>query len=295
MAGATKGRRSQLPKSEPDGAIVVVHDAATPPAPRAAHRDVESRRRHKYFPKIGDLQTEEKENLMRRYEADSKYAVDSSKVILSTLEEEKLVLEVCRTMLFRERLKPGVPVSRADLVKTMDARRGAASVVLKLAQTKLLFATGLEMCELSAATGAKDAGGGTGGGHFVLRSWMPVALRQRFLIDKQQIPEQQLALEGLTTIVLALIRMDGEITSETTLWRLLEDVGIRKKQEEGHPKFGITVEEALKGMIARKYLKVSREGGAENDLKYEWGTAANTPATTKHVQDFIQQTCGEGN
>lgn len=291
MAGATKSRRSKLPKNEPEGAIVVVHDAATSPAPGVAHRENESRRRHKYFPKIGDLHTEEKENLMRRYEADSKYAVASSNVTLSTLEEEKLVLEVCRTMLFRERLKPGVPVSRADLLKTMDWRKGAASVVLKLAQTKLLFATGLEMCELSAATGAKDAGNG----YFVLRSWMPVALRQRFLVDKQQIPEQQLALEGLTTVVLALIRMDGEITSETTLWRLLEDVGIRKKEEEGHPKFGITVEEALKGMIARKYLKVSREGGAENDLKYEWGTAANTQAITKHVQDFIHQTCGEGN
>lgn len=30
-----------------------------------------------------------------------------------------MVQEVCRTMLFRQRLKPGVPVSRTDLIKNM--------------------------------------------------------------------------------------------------------------------------------------------------------------------------------
>lgn len=34
-------------------------------------------------------------------------------------EEEKLVQEVCRIMLFRERLKPGVPVAHADLIKNV--------------------------------------------------------------------------------------------------------------------------------------------------------------------------------
>lgn len=45
---------------------------------------------------------------------------------------------------------------------------------------------------------------------------MPLELRQQFLEDGQPLQQQQVALQGFYTVVLALIHMDGERTSEST-------------------------------------------------------------------------------
>lgn len=226
---------------------------------------------------------------MSKYEAESNEAVHTTKrkFALSDLEEEKMVLEVCRTMLFRERLKPGVPVSRTELIKNIG-KKGVSSMILKLAQTKLFFATGLEMHELRVSASPKDAGIL----YYVLRSWMPVTLRQQFLEEGQPLQQQQVALKGFYTVVLALIHMDGERTSESSLWRLLGDVGISKHDDEDHPTLGVRVEDALKGMIARRYLNRSKGGGAEPEFTYEWGPNAKSEVTTQQVQNYIQQTVG---
>ena len=52
---------------------------------------------------------------------------------------------------------------------------------------------------------------------YVLRSWMPAALRLKYLQEvrlPQKDPPVQLARQGFHTVVLALIYMDGERTTE---------------------------------------------------------------------------------
>jgi len=202
-------------------------------------------------------------------------AIAQSKVTIAPLEEEKLVQEVCRIMLFRERLKPGVPVAHADLIKNVPKKQ-AASMVVKLAQSKLMNGLGLEMQELRLP--------GSDAKYYVLRSWMPAALRLRWLQQPRgSLVEQQ----GFEAVVLALTLMSGEKISERELWLLLEDLGVRKDQQHGT--LGAVPQELLKGMVTSRYLKATKTKGPEPEVQYEWGVNAQSELTMEKVKKYISE------
>ncbi|KAL3159225.1 hypothetical protein ABBQ32_011201 [Trebouxia sp. C0010 RCD-2024] len=140
---------------------------------------------------------------------------------LSTQEQEKLMRDVMRHMLFRQKALPNVPVPRNDLTKVIlasykdtkkDPKLGNA--IIALAQEYFPKTIGMEMKELRVAPISKGkskiADNETAGSKFyVLRSLVPRNWRKKFIVDDDQSPSRHLLI-----VLLMLIKCHGDKLAE---------------------------------------------------------------------------------
>lgn len=289
MAKSSSGRKRRAAAAAPvesDGEDAV---HATPAAEPAGTQPRPSSQTNPYFNE-DDEELQKFEEEIRYYTGEAERAVADNRTPLSVTEEEKLVRDVMRFMIFRNETKPNVPVPRGDLTKLFPAhRKGASGMVIKMAQAKFPDALGMEMKEIKVASAKAPAGTDDGAKYFVLRSYLPAAVRQEFLQRSSAPPEQAFELT-----VLALIVMNGDRISDEDLWRLLDEVGIQTgPTARPHPVFG-KAEDKIKHMVTKKFLREQKARGGEQGKFYEWGANAEDEIGRTAVDTFIKQTIEPG-
>ncbi|DBB11961.1 TPA: hypothetical protein ACH3X3_006089 [Trebouxia sp. C0006] len=193
-------------------------------------------------------------------------------------EQEKLLREVMRLMLFRQKAQPDVPVPRNDLTKVILAsykdgkKSNIGNAIIALAQESFAKVMGMDMRELRIAPVSKgksritdnDAGGSK---FYVLRSLVPTNWKRKFVTDESQNPSWHLLI-----ILLMLIKCQGDKLSEEDMWQYLSELGVQ--QREVHFKLG-KVEDEIKTLVQKKYLIQRKQNGADgNSFTYEAGPNA---------------------
>lgn len=197
---------------------------------------------------------------------------------MSMEEQEKLLREVMRVMLFRQKAQPDVPVPRNDLTKVILAsykdgkKSNISNAIIALAQESFAKVMGMDMRELRIAPVSKgksritdnDAGGSK---FYVLRSLVPTNWKRKFVADESQNPSRHLLI-----ILLMLIKCQGDKLSEEDVWQYLSELGVH--QREVHFKLG-KVEDEIKTLVQKKYLIQRKQNGADgNSFTYEAGPNA---------------------
>lgn len=197
---------------------------------------------------------------------------------MSMEEQEKLLREVMRVMLFRQKAQPDVPVPRNDLTKVILAsykdgkKSNISNAIIALAQESFAKVMGMDMRELRIAPVSKgksritdnDAGGSK---FYVLRSLVPTNWKRKFVADESQNPSRHLLI-----ILLMLIKCQGDKLSEEDMWQYLSELGVH--QREVHFKLG-KVEDEIKTLVQKKYLIQRKQNGADgNSFTYEAGPNA---------------------
>eukprot|EP00271_Cylindrocystis_brebissonii_P015444 TRINITY_DN38340_c0_g1_i1.p1 TRINITY_DN38340_c0_g1~~TRINITY_DN38340_c0_g1_i1.p1 ORF type:complete len:294 (+),score=58.93 TRINITY_DN38340_c0_g1_i1:406-1287(+) len=181
----------------------------------------------------------------------------------SAPEASKIASIVFRHMLFKNGSEPGVPVKRDELIGCLPpeykGRHQFSSYII--AKVQLMFAEiyGYEMRELvrsakgghnarKSSSQAAPAAAGGGTKCYVLRSLLPADVRRDFLET-----DDELAIKGLATVVVALIYLEGGSMAEGALWDYLGHLGL-KKDQKGHQHLG-DAETAMETLMKRRYVQ----------------------------------------
>ncbi|DBA89604.1 TPA: hypothetical protein ACH3X2_004501 [Trebouxia sp. C0005] len=213
---------------------------------------------------------------------------------MSVQEQEKLLREVMRLMLFRQKAQPDVPVPRNDLTKVILAsykdgkKSNMGNAIVALAQESFAKVMGMDMRELRIAPVSKgksritenDAGGSK---FYVLRSLVPTNWKRKFVADESQNPSRHLLI-----ILLMLIKCQGDKLSEEDMWQYLSELGVQ--QREVHFKLG-KVEDEIKTLVQKKYLIQRKQNGADgNSFTYEAGPNATDELEPKGgIDAYVDQ------
>jgi hypothetical protein len=199
---------------------------------------------------------------------------------------------VLRYFIFKNSEKPGTPIPRTEITTlitnniTAHRRSNALpGLVIAHARWKLAEAFGLELREISRIPGSR--GGGAGGSRsaaaaiaaaqnnpdgpkmFILRTMVPPALVAGYLAQPSDPREamKSSSYRAFVMVVLSILELQGGKMNESTLWDLLEELGV-ERGEERHPSLG-NVGGLLEEMIRQRYLiaeKVNTEDGVDRGL-----------------------------
>lgn len=202
---------------------------------------------------------------------------------------------VLRYFIFKNSEKPGTPIPRTEITTlitnniTAHRRSNALpGLVIAHARLKLAEAFGLELREITRIPGSRGGGvNGAGGSRsaaaaiaaaqnnldgpkmFILRTMVPPVLVEGYLSQPSD-PREAMKLSAYRAfimVVLSILELQGGKMNESTLWDLLEELGVGK-EEEHHPSLG-NVGGLLEDMIRQRYLiaeKVNTEDGVDRGL-----------------------------
>ncbi|PNW78491.1 hypothetical protein CHLRE_09g395300v5 [Chlamydomonas reinhardtii] len=242
---------------------------------------------------------------------------------VSNATKQELARVVVRYMLFATRAKPGVPVARGKLTDAIKKALGnqrhhrkLASVWLPWARHMAISTLGLDIDDLAprpepkmgaggaaataaGASGSADdvpaapatpvtAAAAPGNQHFVLRTALPTVLRLQ-VVGQGAAPGEGGDDWALTSVVLALIRVNNNKMEETQLKRLLDQLGFQEGQP--HPVLG-SLDAQLKRMMDQRYIVADRNTTMQADGRHErlllWGDAALSETGPKAIDDMIE-------
>lgn len=189
----------------------------------------------------------------------------------------ELVSRVVRHVIFKSQ-RSGAPITRPELSQVVleDSRlkelgrKGLATLVIAVAQHKLLDAFGLEMKEVSRvrprhaayADRKKALTGDAEVRVFILRSALPTHLRRYSQLSRDD------SSRALAFVVTTLVKLAGDSLGEDALWKYLGELGIKKGARD-HPAFG-DVEDELKKLVRQRYLiKEKCTQGLGEDYEYQ--------------------------
>ncbi|GAQ91323.1 hypothetical protein KFL_007650030 [Klebsormidium nitens] len=234
------------------------------------------------------------EELTQRYTSAAE-AVELEPFGLTSEEGDKLVADVMRLMLFKNGSNPGVPVKREDILavvnKTYKDRRGTAGHIITLAQAKFVSIFGMEMKEELRVARKKgprraDPGEGTGAKTYLLKSLLPLDLRQRFVE-----PPKTASLKGFGAVILCLIHLAQDSLSEAALHNYLSKLGV-KAEDDAHPALG-NVDAAIQALIKQRLIEKVAVPGDEPETHYVMGDVGQSQVGTEKLQDMIKQIMGD--
>lgn len=200
---------------------------------------------------------------------------------VSQQEQDQLVQQLMRMMLFQQQKRPGVPVRQSELASLVNSayqgqrKKGLSSLIIAQAQHKFVELLGMEMAMFKLRTGkaaTSQEAPSEGPASYVLRNLVPDDLRSLCVQ-----PSKPAKLDhALSLVILQLIHHSNGPLYEDEMWRLLEKLAVVKGK--AHPIFQVKPEDQLNGMLQRRILHeaIGEWVGAEgNPVKaYQIGESA---------------------
>uniref|UniRef100_A0A0D6R228 MAGE domain-containing protein n=1 Tax=Araucaria cunninghamii TaxID=56994 RepID=A0A0D6R228_ARACU len=215
-----------------------------------------------------------------------------SQADVSVEEQDKLVAEMMRYMLFKNHQHPGVPVKREELTQLVTKnyrQRNLPNLVITQAQKKFASIFGYEMKELQRSRPSRNNSvrssqqSTTEAKSYILKSMLPEELRTRFVEDKGSSQ-----LLGLTFVVVGILQLAGGKIPEDTLWQHLRRLGL-DEHDEGHPVFG-NVKQAMETIAKQRYIQKEKVSGQEGDMTvYELAERALDEVVGRRLKESIMQ------